>query len=202
MIIFLLILPVTYLIFSYLTGLKGLQTGCLLSLTAYWVIILSVAFYSLSYTGINDLNRLHSFTKQIWGILAILPALVVFFIFFLPIFDKIKFNLLLMSIILGIINGICEELFWRGLTLKTTENYRKILSLVSVAGFVLWHITWLTIVGLKIPGGPFALLGGALFFGILWQFTASKTNNLVWVSYSHIIVSITSFTVILMANFS
>jgi len=105
-----------------------------------------------------------------------------------------------MAIIAGIINGGCEELFWRGLTLKATIKYKKAVIISSVIGFGIWHITLATISGLNLPGGMYLFCVGVFLSGVLWQFIAYKMNNLIFVTIGHVLVSITVYTTLIYQN--
>lgn len=199
-IIFPVMFPLSWFIFRHIIGIYGLPTGFLLSYMAYWAIILFISFYFLAYTGVNELFRFHWSGKLFWGVAALIPAFAVFFVFFLPVFIKIRFPLLLMAIIAGIINSYCEELFWRGLTMKTTVKYKKAVIISSVIGFGLWHVTLATISGLKLPGGVYLFCVGLFLLGILWQFIAYKMNNLIFVTLAHVLVSITVYTTLIYQN--
>jgi len=198
--VFGLIFPITFLIFSVIIKQLGLQLGYWLSTMIYWIIISSFALYYLGFHGIFDLYKINKSKIQLWGLIAFIPVIGTFFISFIPSFPQLRTSLMILTISTGIINGTCEELFWRGLTLKTEYRNKYVVIIASCFGFGLWHLTLATINGLKFQGGIGALVGGAFFMGILWQFVATKTNNIFLITLAHILVNIFAFSTLILDN--
>lgn len=195
-----LIFPITFLIFSFTIKQLGLQLGYWVSSIIYWMIIFSFSLYYLGFRGIINLYMANKSRTQLWGLIAFIPVFGTFFVSFIPSFPQLRTSLMILTISTGIINGTCEELFWRGLTLKTEFKNKYVVIIASVIGFGLWHLTLATISGLKFQGGIGALVGGALFMGILWQFVATKTNNIFFVTLAHILVNIFAFSTLILDN--
>jgi membrane protease YdiL (CAAX protease family) len=195
-----LMFPLTFVIFRSIVSWTGVQVGYWLSMSVYWVIIVSFTLFNIGTCGIRLLFRVDKSVPQWWGCLAFIPAVATFCIAFLPSFFQLKAGLMLLTIVTGIINGTCEELFWRGLTLSPqVKNPRAIIS-ASLTGFSLWHLSLTGIAGLQYQGGNAALVGGAFFMGILWQFVAMKTRNIRYVTIAHILVNIFAFSVMILEN--
>ncbi|NOU18438.1 MAG: CPBP family intramembrane metalloprotease [Bacteroidales bacterium] len=195
-----LIFPITYLIFNFTIKQIGLQSGYWVSSIIYWIIISSFTLYYLGFQGILELYKVNKSKTQLWGLIAFIPVIGTFFVSFIPSFPQLRVSLMILTISTGIINGTCEELFWRGLTLKTEFKNKYIVIVASTIGFGLWHLTLATISGLKFQGGIGALVGGAFFMGILWQFVATKTNNIFLVTLAHILVNIFAFSTLILEN--
>jgi len=177
-----LIFPITFLIFSFTIKQLGLQLGYWVSTIIYWIIISSFSLYYFGFQRISNLYKFNRSRTQLWGLIAFIPVIATFFVSFIPSFHQLRASLMILTISTGIINGTCEELFWRGLTLKTEFKNKYIVIFASSIGFGLWHLTLATITGLRYQGGIGALVGGAFFMGIIWQFVATKTNNIFFIS--------------------
>jgi membrane protease YdiL (CAAX protease family) len=195
-----LMFPLTLFIFNITIGKFGLQIGYWISSGFYWIIILSFSIYFIGFKELFELYRFKKSQLQLWGLLAYIPVIGTLFVSFIPSFPKLKQSLIALTIITGIINGTSEELFWRGLTLRTEIKNKNLVYLSSMIGFGLWHFTLAMINGLKIQGGIGALVGGAFFMGILWQFVAIKTNNIFHVTLAHILVNIFAFSTLILDN--
>ena len=198
--IFGLIFPITFLIFNFTIDQLGLQLGYWVSSAIYWVIIASFTLYHLGFRGVLNLYRIDKSRAQLWGIIAFIPVISTFFVSFIPSFPQLKASLMVLTIITGIINGTCEELFWRGLTLNTEFKSKYVVIIASLIGFGLWHLTLAMINGLRYQGGIGALVGGAFFMGILWQFVATKMNNIFYITIAHILVNIFAFSTLILEN--
>lgn len=195
-----LMFPITLLIFKFIINQVGLQTGYWISSAVYWAIISLFALNYLGFRGIANSYRINKPTSQYWALLAFIPVVATFFISFVPSFQHLKASLIILTISAGIINGTCEELFWRGLTLRTALKNKYIVIFASAIGFGLWHLTLAMINGLKYQGGIVALVGGAFVMGMLWQFVATKTNNILFVTLAHILVNIFAFSTLILEN--
>jgi hypothetical protein len=192
--------PITYLVFSVTIHLFGLHLGYWVASVIYWIIISSFAFYHLGFRGVLKLYRHNNWQLQLWGVIAFIPVVATFLIAFIPSFPQLKSSLMILTIVAGIINGTCEELFWRGLTLTTEYKNKYIVIVASVAGFGLWHFTLAMISGLSYQGGIGALVGGAFVMGVIWQFVATKTKSILLVTIAHILVNIFAFSTLILEN--
>lgn len=195
-----LMFPLTFVIFMLIIGWAGVRSGYWLSMSIYWVIIIAFTLYFLGFRGIRKLYQPDKSAPQIWGWLAFIPVIATFFVSFLPSFFHLKMSLMILTISTGVINGTCEELFWRGLTLTTENKYKSLVIAASLIGFGFWHFTLARIDGLKYQGGIGALIGGAIFMGILWQFVTTKTKNILYSTVAHILVNIFAFSAMILAN--
>jgi len=195
-----LMLPLTFVIFRLVIGWTGVRFGYWLSMSIYWVIIVSFTLLSTGVRGIRTFYRADKSAPQVCGWLAFIPVAATFFIAFLPSFFQLKTALMLLTIVTGIINGTCEELFWRGLTLAPQIKNTRVVITASLVGFFLWHLSLTGIDGLYYQGGNAALVGGAVFMGLLWQFVTTKTKNILYVTVAHILVNVFAFSGMILEN--
>jgi membrane protease YdiL (CAAX protease family) len=90
--------------------------------------------------------------------------------------------LILIAIPTATINGICEELLWRGLYVKTFPNNFWLAILYPAIGFALWHLVPQQIFS---AGNKFTFALSTFFLGLAYGFIAYKTGSAKWTAISH-----------------
>lgn len=198
--LFLLMFPLTSVIFHPLINCLGLKTGYWTGFLIYWALILSFSLYYYGFKGIAKLYSIKNKEKLIWILVAFIPVIPLFIISFLPSFPRLRPAFMLLTIAVSCINGFSEELFWRGLTLNTAFKKKWIVIVASLVGFGLWHFTLNFPDKMAYQGGVIMLVGSAVFMGILWQLTASRTKNILYVTLAHILVNIFAFSTMILEN--
>jgi membrane protease YdiL (CAAX protease family) len=104
----------------------------------------------------------------------------------------LKTGLIILAV--SIFNGSIEEVYWRGLYIKIFKENRYLILIVSPLLFALMHGSFLAIKGVTYQGGIFALIGGALFMGVLWSYVSLKLESLRYGIAGHILVNVLAFT--------
>ncbi|OHD14953.1 MAG: hypothetical protein A2086_11095 [Spirochaetes bacterium GWD1_27_9] len=199
-----LVIPYTIILFQLFSGIFNKLDSLILSLLSYWfyIIIVSLIF------AIKD-NTLSEKLKSIFGksnsllisLICFIPVIGVLIVAFLPIIPNIRLSLLIVGILLGLMNGILEEIFWRGFILaKFKENF-IIISIISVILFSANHSAFLFL-KFNYQGGATNLIGGPLIMGALWLFVAKKTSTIKYGIYAHQLVNILAFTSMFVLNIS
>jgi deazaflavin-dependent oxidoreductase (nitroreductase family) len=90
--------------------------------------------------------------------------------------------MILLAIPLATVNGICEELLWRGLYVRAFPGNPWPGVIVPSAGFALWHFVPQTIFPVENRAG-FVL--STLFLGLAYGFIAFRTGSAKWTAISH-----------------
>ena len=106
----------------------------------------------------------------------------------------------IIIIFVSIINGVIEELYWRGIYLKEFENNIFIGLFLSSILFGTWHISLWYLKGIIYHGGFMSLVGGAFLMGLLWSFSSRKLKNINYCICVHILVNIFAFTGLFVEN--
>jgi membrane protease YdiL (CAAX protease family) len=98
--------------------------------------------------------------------------------------DFIRAPLLMiaLAIPLATINGVCEELLWRGLYVRAFPGNPWFGVIVPATGFALWHFAPQTIYPAENQLG-FTL--STLFLGLAYGFIAYRTGSAKWTAISH-----------------
>jgi membrane protease YdiL (CAAX protease family) len=139
-------------------------------------------------------------TNLLIKILPFLPAFGVLFISFLPNVIHISaFNFILI-VLVSLVNGFIEEVYWRGLYLQKFADNFLIGFVVSSILFGAWHISLWYLDGITYHDGFLSLIGGALAMGFLWSYVSRKLKSIRLCIYAHILVNILAFTGLFVEN--
>jgi hypothetical protein len=129
-----------------------------------------------------------------------LPVVVTFFVGFLPSVSRLPLSALAAVFGVSLINGVTEELLWRG-AFASTFSTRLLLGYVyPVALFAAWHIALALVPGMHYEGGPLALIGGSAVFGLLWGWTVWRTHDLRSATIAHVLTNTFAFSALALAN--
>jgi membrane protease YdiL (CAAX protease family) len=97
-------------------------------------------------------------------------------------FIKAPLTLILIAIPTATINGICEEILWRGLYIKTFPENFWLAILFPAIGFALWHLVPLQVFS---EGNKIGFVLSTFFLGLAYGFIAYKTGSAKWTVISH-----------------
>lgn len=197
------IFPFTYFLFKLLTRHFGSRTGYLLGFVIYWIycIFFIILFGRKKKEYLKGILKSPSSPKdKCFNFLAFLPVIGVFVISFLPNIRSIGFVTFVLVVVSAFMNGIIEEIYWRGLYLMEYKDNVWIGLIGSTLIFALWHVSLLRSEGIKFHGGAMALVGGALIMGLLWAFVSRKVNSIRYCILAHICVNFFAFTGLYVTN--
>ena len=199
-----LIFPLTSFSYYFFTTSWNSKWSYLSAMAVYWIfIIVSILIVTNRQFGIvkTILRRRH---KPRWvisyNLLALTPIAGVFIVAFLPNVGELTLINFLIIFLISSINGMVEEVFWRGLYLIHFRNNTNPGILLSTFLFTLWHISLLLLNGINYQGGAIALIGGAFFMGIIWSFVSQKTGSIFYTVLAHVLVNIFAFTGLFVGN--
>ena len=199
-----ILLPFTFSVFQVSSSLLSPQWGYLSGFIFYWVYALAFILYI---TGLNrakwksmlggSKNHPRAFILQA---LAFVPVVGVFFISFLPNINQLSLSAAILLVVMAIVNGLIEEVYWRGLYLLEYKNDWRIGLLAATLLFAVWHISLWFSKGMLYQGGFGALVGGALIMGLLWAWVTRSVGNIRACVAAHILVNLFAFTALLVQN--
>lgn len=200
----LLMLPVTYVWIQFTTSTFGAKWGYVTGLAGYWIYCLVTAWLvsggSMDYFQ-GMWNRQHSGRHVKWiSLAAFIPVLGLFFVSFLPNAAQLTLSAGILLVIVVLLNGSIEELYWRGLYLLEYPDNPRIGFLFSWLLFGAWHISLWFARGMIYKEGFPALVGGAYMLGLIWTWVARSNGNLRSVVPSHILVNLFAFTALFVDN--
>lgn len=97
-------------------------------------------------------------------------------------FIRAPWALILVAIPAASINGICEELLWRGLYVSVFPDNIWLAILYPAIGFALWHLAPMQIFS---DGNKITFVLSTFFLGLAYGWIAYKTGSAKWTAISH-----------------
>ena len=195
-----IILPLILILFMWtafvnLTQLFGLTNGYFISFAIYW-ILWCLIIPVIILRGFGPLVNLFKSVDPRFGnkpditlFLLTWPIVLVIFFSFLPHLKDITFPIVLLSIAFGI-NGIAEEIFWRGLYISIFPENRFLNYIYPSIFFALWHICPLSVMTSRYSGGIISFIVISLLLGLSWGYYTIKTGSIRWSSIMHSVFDI------------
>ncbi len=181
-----LLIPSTAFVFASLSQRLEKEKGYLLGFLFYWIFwcllvptfLLGVdGFLSLFVDKTPLLSRPNWLVAVLWAVITLITILM-----YGKDFIKAPLTLILIAIPAATINGICEEILWRGLYIKTFPDNFWLAILLPSIGFALWHLVPLSIFS---DGNKWSFVLSTFFLGIAYGFIAYKTGSIMWTALSH-----------------
>jgi membrane protease YdiL (CAAX protease family) len=183
-----LLIPSTALIFVFSAKWLGKEFGYVLGFIFYWVVwCLFVPLQILKKEGIGDLfkERSQLFQKQNWLPAALLITIIVITVIMYPPAGLLAapMKLIVIAIPIAIINGVCEEILWRGVYVKAFPANMVLGVVYPSIGFALWHISSQLLIPAETGFWPFVL--STFFLGISYGLISYRTGSIKWNAISH-----------------
>jgi hypothetical protein len=181
-----ILLPSTALIFISSSASLGKEAGYLAGFLFYWIFwCLLVPLLCLGRDRFRKLlvDTTSLFSKSNW-----LVAVVFFLIMFVTLamyaedFVQAPILLILVAIPAATLNGIFEELLWRGLYVKVFPENIWLAILYPAIGFALWHLAPMQVFS---DENKFTFVISAFFLGLAYGWIAFKTGSARWTAISH-----------------
>ena len=200
----LIVFPFTLVVFRMSTTILSPKWGYLFGFGVYWAYALSITLILTTKEKryLRSILRTSSNIKYrfLFNAAALLPVPGIFFISFLPNAGRLSLQTGILVLVVAILNGVIEEIYWRGLYLKEYDSSLLIGFILSTFLFTTWHFSLWYAKGIAYQGGLFALVGGALIMGMLWSFISRKVKSIKICIIAHIIVNIFAFTGLFVGN--
>lgn len=178
----------TAVVFRSLSVWFGKERGYLFGFLFYWGFwCLLIPFMVLGKSAFLALFRNESplFTKENWLVVALLLLITIGALVMYPVGNLFSSPnlLIIIAIPVALLNGICEETFWRGLYLKVfPDSVSKGVVYPSI-GFALWHISPQLVFPSETGIIPFVI--STFFLGLSYGWIAYRTRTIRWTSLSH-----------------
>lgn len=190
---FLLLLPIllilsTALVFVSLSKWLNAELGYVLGFIFYWLIwCFLVPYFLLKREGVVSLFREKSplFSKSNWLPAGLLILIVAITVKMYPLTGLVATpaRLLIIAIPVAIINGICEELLWRGLYVRAFPDNALLGLIFPAIGFAFWHISPQLVFPAESGIWPFVI--STFFLGISYGWISYRTGSIKWNAISH-----------------
>src|SRR5262245_12588338 len=199
-----LLLPIMLVWVQLTTTFLGAKWGYVTGLAGYWVYCLVTAWL-VSGGNMNYFKEMwngqHNGKYVRWiSLAAFMPVFGLFFVSFLPNVAQLTLSTGILLVLVVLLNGSVEELYWRGLYLLEYPNDSRIGFFLASLLFGVWHISLWFARGVVYKDGFLALVGGAYMLGLVWTWVARSNGNLRAVVPSHILVNLFAFTALFVEN--
>lgn len=133
----------TATVFLSLASWLGKETGYLLGFLFYWAFwCLFIPRLILGKTGSRSLviDRMPLFARSNWlAALLFLVVTGVTLIMYLSGFLRASRTLILLAIPCATVNGLCEEMLWRGVYVRSFPGNPWLAIFYPALGFAVWH---------------------------------------------------------------
>jgi membrane protease YdiL (CAAX protease family) len=133
-------------------------------------------------------------------VLTFLPVVATLVVGFLPSVSRVPLPVLAAVFAVAMVNGVTEELFWRGTFVSRFPDNPKLGFWFPLFPFISWHLALALVPGVRYEGGLPALLGGAAVFGLCWGATLWRTHDLRSVTIAHVLTNAFAFTQLALGN--
>jgi membrane protease YdiL (CAAX protease family) len=181
-----LLIPSTAFVFISLAKWLGKEKGYLIGFLFYWTIwclIVPLVFLETKEFVTLFVDKAQLLFRPTWLVtgLFIFITLITFFMYG-KTFIEAPWTLILIAIPIATINGICEEILWRGLYFKIFPDNIWLAIIFPAIGFALWHLVPLQVFS---DGNKFDFILSTFFLGLAYGFIAYKTGSAKWTAISH-----------------
>lgn len=193
-----LMIVVAPLLGRYLDSLAAV----LLLLSMYWAGACTLALASAPRSDLVGLYRTPLNRRPLEVVLTWLPTAATLCSALLLSAWLVPVGVWPAIVVLAIVNGSVEELFWRGAFVATFPRELGLAYLYPSVLFAVWHVAMALVVGMRYPSGPFALIGGAAVLGLMWGWVLWRTRDLRSVSAAHVITNVFAFAGVVMLNWA
>jgi membrane protease YdiL (CAAX protease family) len=183
-----LLIPSTALVFISLSQWLGPELGYVLGFLFYWVVWCTVVpLVILTKEGIAALFREENplFRRSNWLPAALLVLIVVITIIMYPPTRLLAApaRLLIIAVPVAIVNGIAEELLWRGLYVKAFPGNWVLGVVYPAIGFAFWHLSPQLV--FPAEGGVWPFVASTFFLGLSYGWISYRTGSIKWNALSH-----------------
>jgi membrane protease YdiL (CAAX protease family) len=173
-------------IFTVLSKLAGEEAGYLLGFIFYWsfwcLLIPRLVVRKQRFASLLT-ERRPLFVRNNWPA-ALLWGVVIFVAILMYGKDFLVAPpaMILIAIPLAAINGVCEELLWRGVYVRVFPVNPWLGIIYPAIGFAAWHF----VPQMVYPAeNVFAFVLSTLFLGLVYGFIAYRTGSAKWTAISH-----------------
>jgi membrane protease YdiL (CAAX protease family) len=174
------------LIFTVSARWLGKDSGYLLGFAFYWLLFgVAAPLFLLGPGNFASLvqDRSPLFSRSNWLAAAIwLIITLVTILMYGREFINASLPLILLSVPLATLNGLGEELFWRGIFVKAFPTNPWLGIIYPSVGFALWHLIPVSLFPVaNLPG----FILSTFFLGLAYGFIAYRTGSARWTIISH-----------------
>jgi membrane protease YdiL (CAAX protease family) len=179
--------------YRLLAAALGPVRGYLAGFSIYW--LLWCLLFPLSLCGWQQVRRMfrvaqsRAVLRTMGGLALLLWPLPIAYAVALPAaLPQANLATVGLSVVIAAINGVGEEILWRG-TYLAVFGERTFLGYVWPAfGFAVWHYAPQVVFPNRMPGGATSLVLFSLALGLGWGWVARRTRSILWTTIAHVLL--------------
>ena len=191
----LVLMATTYAVFELLIPIAGEQAAYFTGFAFYWLLG-GIAFPILlvGRDGVASLfarqSAVVNFRFAISLVLLAVPVVFGLLFAFPLIFPTASGAMIASLVAYGIVNGTCEEIFWRGTFAQRFPSNRWLGMFYPAVIFSSWHLVpWLVFPPfLHVPA--IAVLAVVFPIALIYHWVAWSTGSIRWTVMSHVLTNI------------
>lgn len=183
-----LLVPSCWAVFHFGARFLGPAAGYLAGFAFYWLIwCLGVPLALLGRRGLIGLfaeeRPLFSRANALPAALLVSTSLVTLVLYTLPALGTADWGLFLVHLPLTVLNGVLEEVLWRGLYLRAFPDNCWFGVLYPALGFAAWHLAPQAVH--PSPLGVLVFAALTLPLGLVYGWAAKRSGSIRWPAASH-----------------
>lgn len=179
-------------LFQTFTRTAGYPAGYLLGFAVYWIgwcLLVPVLLLGGVRPLLDLFHPFPSFFSLPWQAHLALwwPLSFPLFFMFIPRLRRANPKILLVSLLLGIIIGVTEEILWRGVYMALFPKTLWLSLFYPSLMFALWHLAPQRVLPNRLPGGALSFVSYALALGLTYGASVHLTGSIAWATIAHIL---------------
>jgi membrane protease YdiL (CAAX protease family) len=185
-----LVLVTTYAVFKTSAHMVGPVPGYLLGFLFYWSVwCLVVPLWLLGWARVRSLFQSPVGMRTPLARVALLglPLILGYGYAFPRALAGADVVVILVSAVLALVNGVLEELLWRGAYIEVFPDSRRLSVYYPTIGFAVWHFSPQSVFPNPAPGGRVSLVIVAGLVGLIWAWVARRDGSIRATTLSHVL---------------
>lgn len=184
-----LLVVTTYFAFQAMVDWFGLRWGYLAGFLFFWIVwCWGFTLWAIGRDGtaavLREVRPRLPRPTVLWLGLLAFPVAGGLATVLLPALPDATLPVVGLALIIAAVNSFSEEVFWRGLFIRTFPG-RKVLGwLYPAAWFTLWHIA-----PTSVLGSTWVLVSGAAYLGLVYGWIAWSTGTIRYTIVAHFLVN-------------
>jgi membrane protease YdiL (CAAX protease family) len=184
-----------WVVFQVMGGWLGPRPGFIAAFLVYWLAWgLAVPLWLVGRDGVAGLFRpvrpMKPVPRTLLAALLAAPAVFGFLFVFPSLFPDSEVNIIVLFAIYAIVNGVLEEIFWRGMFVQAFPGDVLRGIVYPALTFGVWHLVALSLSGMFPPVAPLAAFAAATILGLVYGWAARFSGSIRWVATSHALLNL------------
>jgi len=162
----------------------GREAGWYAGFPVYWIVWCIVfPLSTVGWSGIRETLRSRHMSTTDWSLVTLPPMMALFARLGLGV----RPHLVLPWLGMSLLNGVLEEVFWRGMYTLLFPNSVRWAVLWPTLWFAVWHFAPGR---LSMGDRVMVLVVGAAVFGVCMAWVARRTRSIRWTIVSHVMAGV------------